>query len=288
MNSIYRDTWRRGGVAATHELLNDGHTSHQLTAAVRAGILIRVRQGHYACPELSIPETEALRVGGRLTGLSGARHHGIWTPRSSKLDVAVHPHARALRSPHDKAVRLTETRPSGVRVGWNDTDTPGTRTTLSFLECLRDIIRTQPALVIFACAESALFRGMISRSAWHRELDTLLCGSRGVFTQVNRLSESGGESMMKYHLLLRSIHFTQQVKIAGVGRVDFLLGSRLVVEVDGAEFHTSREAFEEDRRRDAVLSSLGYRVLRFSYTQVERNWVQVEAAIFAALARGDH
>lgn len=94
--------------------------------------------------------------------------------------------------------------------------------------------------------------------------------------------------MMKYHLILGRIGFRQQVDIPGVGRVDFLLGIRLVVEVDGAEFHTSRPSFEEDRRRDAVLSALGYRVLRFSYVQVERNWDQVAASILAALARGDH
>ena len=94
--------------------------------------------------------------------------------------------------------------------------------------------------------------------------------------------------MLKFHLLILRLPFVQQIKVAGVGRVDFLIGECLVVEVDGAEFHTTREAFEEDRRRDALLSSLGYRVLRFSYNQINKRWPVVEAALLAAISRGDH
>ena len=59
-------------------------------------------------------------------------------------------------------------------------------------------------------------------------------------------------------------------------------------EADGAEFHTKREDFEEDRRRDAELSAAGYRVLRFSYAQIEQRPDEVMAAIWAAIRRGDH
>jgi very-short-patch-repair endonuclease len=37
---------------------------------------------------------------------------------------------------------------------------------------------------------------------------------------------------------------------------------RLVVELDGYEFHRTRAAFERDRARDAALQLAGYRVLR--------------------------
>lgn len=84
------------------------------------------------------------------------------------------------------------------------------------------------------------------------------------------------------------VELRQQVRVRGIGRVDFLIGDGLVIEVDGAEFHTSRTDFEEDRRRDALLSALGYRVLRFSYNQIASRWPEVEAAIRAAVARGDH
>ncbi|HUR85734.1 MAG TPA: type IV toxin-antitoxin system AbiEi family antitoxin domain-containing protein [Solirubrobacteraceae bacterium] len=43
---------------------------------------------------------------------------------------------------------------------------------------------------------------------------------------------------------------------------------RLVVETDGHEHHGTRTAFEHDRARDAHLTALGYRVVRFTYRQV--------------------
>ena len=42
----------------------------------------------------------------------------------------------------------------------------------------------------------------------------------------------------------------------------------LVVEVDGFQFHSTREAFERDRRRDAELQRAGLRVLRVTWRQI--------------------
>ena len=51
--------------------------------------------------------------------------------------------------------------------------------------------------------------------------------------------------------------------------VDFFWAERrLVVETDGAAFHRTAGAFEEDRRRDATLQIAGYRVVRFTWRQV--------------------
>lgn len=51
--------------------------------------------------------------------------------------------------------------------------------------------------------------------------------------------------------------------------VDFLWRRlRLIVETDGHETHGTRSAFERDRARDARLTMLGYRVVRFTYRQV--------------------
>ena len=78
-----------------------------------------------------------------------------------------------------------------------------------------------------------------------------------------------------------------QVRIADK-RVDFLIGRRLVIEVDGAEYHIDPVRFEADRTRDAELTTIGYIVLRFSYNQVIYRWHEVESAILASVTRGDH
>jgi very-short-patch-repair endonuclease len=51
--------------------------------------------------------------------------------------------------------------------------------------------------------------------------------------------------------------------------VDFLWRrQRLVVEVDGFAYHSSPGRFESDRRRDADLAAIGYRVLRVTWRQM--------------------
>ncbi|CAN5134896.1 hypothetical protein BH11ACT2_BH11ACT2_18530 [soil metagenome] len=289
MKSIGWSILKFGGIAATHELLAEGHTSHQLTAAVRRGDIIRIRQGHYALRDLSLDQQEAFRVGGRLTGASGARHHRIWAPPSNRLEVLVRRNATELRDRSDPRRRLNESpNKTGITVIWTDRDHWGTRSVVNPLECVLQVARTRPEIDAFATAESAMHAGHFRRNRWLTAVATLPPRLRRRLAAATGESESGGESMTKLRLMDMRLAFRQQVTIAGVGRVDFVIGERLVVEIDGAEFHTSAEQFEEDRRRDAILSALGYRVLRFSYKQVERRWPEVEAAVRGAIARGDH
>lgn len=281
MRSPHYDIHRRGGIAATFELLRDGHTSHLLTRAVRSGEIIRIRQGHYGCPELSLPQQQAVRVGGRLTGSSGLRHYGIWTPTRDELTVVVQANRQRLRSPNDAKKRRSELR-RPTPVHWKSTNDLGTRSVVEPLACVLELKRTHHEREVFAAAESAIRGGHFSQSRWGRSIGP------GRLALAGRLSESGGESLFRWEMLNLDVDLAQQVVIPGVGRVDFLLGDRLVVEIDGAAFHTSAADFEEDRRRDAALAALGYRVLRFSSNQVELRWPEVARAIAVAIGRGDH
>lgn len=288
MRSIHSDVHRRGGIATTAELLRDGHTSHRLTAAVRNGDVLRVRQGHYGCPELPTAQLQAYRLGGRLTGASGARAHGIWVPREHRFEVQVTPDARALRTRTDATLRLAQHPDPSSRVHWTDRRRPGTRALAGPVDCLTTLISDCGARDGFAAVESALHNGVITAGEWRRIRENLPGGLAAALGQPGRVSESGGESLLLFDLRGAGVRVRQQVRIRGVGRVDFLIGERLIVEVDGAEFHTERRDFEEDRRRDATAAALGYRVLRFSHAQLERGDPVVLLAIRAAMARGDH
>lgn len=69
--------------------------------------------------------------------------------------------------------------------------------------------------------------------------------------------------------------------------VDFLWREqRLVVEVDGFRYHSSRGAFERDRLRDAALGGMGFRVIRITWRQIVRGPEAVVARIATALAAG--
>jgi very-short-patch-repair endonuclease len=76
------------------------------------------------------------------------------------------------------------------------------------------------------------------------------------------------------------------VVVAG-HEVDFLWAEeRLVVEVDGYEFHSSKSCFEADRRRDAELSAAGFRVLRVTWRRITAERDAVLALIARTLGQG--
>lgn len=62
--------------------------------------------------------------------------------------------------------------------------------------------------------------------------------------------------------------------------------NRLVVEVDGYAFHSTRAAFERDRARDADLDAAGLRVLRVTWRQIVDEPYALIARMAQALARG--
>ena len=57
---------------------------------------------------------------------------------------------------------------------------------------------------------------------------------------------------------------------------------RLIVETDGHAHHGTRAAFERDRARDARLTALGWRVLRFTDRQVRGDAGSVAVVVMAA------
>jgi very-short-patch-repair endonuclease len=68
--------------------------------------------------------------------------------------------------------------------------------------------------------------------------------------------------------------------------VDFFWRSeRVVVEIDGYQYHSSRSAFERDRRKELVLDRAGLRVLRFTWSQMREEPLAVIASTVSALAR---
>ena len=59
---------------------------------------------------------------------------------------------------------------------------------------------------------------------------------------------------------------------------------RLVVETDGWDTHRTRQAFEDDRAKDAALLAAGYRVVRFTWRQLRYDPQTVADRLTAILA----
>ncbi len=69
-------------------------------------------------------------------------------------------------------------------------------------------------------------------------------------------------------------------------QADFLWRThRLIAETDGRDTHTTRRAFEHDRRRDQQLMLAGYRVVRFPRRQVFEDPASVDATLRGLLRR---
>jgi very-short-patch-repair endonuclease len=276
----------RGGLAATYELHADGHTREHIAAAVRAGSIERVRQGWYSGRDIHPLLREAARVGGPLTCVSALSLHGAWTPHDIDLHVAVPSNACRLRTRHDSRLRLVDAARPAVRAHWRSTIAQ--RLIQPPIECLIDLIDCQPAELVIAVADSTIRSHLLLRAEWEALVTSAPRSQRRWLARVDGICESGTESLWFTRMAPFRLPIRRQVTVPGVGRVDFLIGDRLIVEVDGATYHTDPEAFERDRRRDALLSARGYRVLRFSFRQVMQRWHEVEAAVLAAVIRGDH
>ncbi|HEY4152004.1 MAG TPA: DUF559 domain-containing protein [Pseudolysinimonas sp.] len=272
----------RGGLAATHELTADGFSRAALTRDLQGGRIVRVRQGWYAAATTPAVLLHAARVGGRLSCVSALDATGIWAATDGKLHVAADPNSCRLRSPHDSRRRRSPR--DALVVHWRAH--PGrSRLIVDPFRALEDACLCCSAEMLTASADSLLHQHPELRADYRLLMKRVPATHLAAFQRADGVCESGTETI--FWLRMRHPTPRRQVVIRGVGRVDFVFGERLVVEVDGAEFHADVDHFESDRRRDARLSALGYRVLRFSYQQVMFDWRSVESAVRAAIARGD-
>jgi very-short-patch-repair endonuclease len=115
---------------------------------------------------------------------------------------------------------------------------------------------------------------------------------RGV-ARIRQLLETGSASgytrskaERRMRALLRSAELPQpRANVPMHGYVaDFLWREqRLIVEVDGYLFHSSRAAFEHDRKRDQCFAAAGYVIVRVTWRQLEREPYAVIARIAQAI-----
>ena len=71
-----------------------------------------------------------------------------------------------------------------------------------------------------------------------------------------------------------------------VARVDFVyLAARLIVEADGFDFHSSRDAYRKDRRKANAYCREDWSLLRFSWEDIRLDPDYVVDAVRAELAK---
>jgi very-short-patch-repair endonuclease len=281
----------RGGALPFRQLDALEFTRAQVRAAREAGEILQVRPWWFATPDAPADVVRAVRVGGSLTAASVARLEGLWVRPDPLLHVRVPRNSARLWSPAPPdeigGSRVPLDRAAhGVCVHYrSEPGMVGARDPLVL--ALAELARCAPRLDAHIAVDSALNLGRIDDDGL-ADLRRRLGSTRyAIVDGADRGCQSGIETIVR--LLLRGLRVRHrtQVGIPGVGRVDVLVGDRLVIEVDGEEFHTGYE-FEADRRRDFELVMRGYLVVRLSYKMITGEWDQVRAGIVALVERDEH
>lgn len=150
-------------------------------------------------------------------------------------------------------------------------------------DMLANVARCLPFVEALIVWESALRRGHanlaeLRRIAWSGPVQRRLARA------ASDLSDSLLETILLHRLRELGVSCRQQVRLRGRS-VDLLVGERLVIQIDGHQFHQAAQR-RSDIAFDAQLVLDGLHVLRFDYLQV----VQDEAApvVLRAIAQGLH
>jgi len=283
-DDIHRLLESRAGIASRRELASIGAHSRLLDRAVRAGTLVRVSHGLYADAGtwVRLPEWERYRR--RVEALLRSRPRWVASHHAALVLHGLPVHGADLARVDVAAPALASAIRSGVHVH---------RLTDTHAELVRATPRALPpahACVLTAAAQgmesgvvamdAALHRGLLSTV----DLEAALghpgaryggARARAAMDATDAACESPGESLTRLALAAVGAEVRSQVEIHDrdgfVGRVDFLVGDRVVVEFDGAQKYEGvdgREALVREKRREDRLREAGYRVIRVTWSDL--------------------
>lgn len=260
-----------GGAMRSSTVLALGFSDHAVRAHIRAGLVTRPRRGWLALPSLAPHLSFALTRGVVLTCVTAAMHKGLWVLEAGQ------PHVAARRGQHvstDGAVihrrQPLKLRPPAMLLDHLE----------NVLDCVAACLPHEEALAIW---DSALQKNLIDLPS----LTTLPFKGRArtVLAECTPFSDSGLESIFRTRLRWLRVSIRPQAWLHG-HRVDFLIGDRLVVQIDGKHHEKAQRA--SDRAHDAALMKRGYYVIRLGYAEVVFDWSSVEASILDVVARKLH
>ncbi len=233
------------------------------------GAIIRIREGVYCVPETDPLVRAAAHHGGELACVSALRRHGVWV-----LDDAASLHVwhgdGGRHHPRGRCACVGHYDEGGASFG-----------IVSVVHALIQAARCGGAECFFAAFESAWNRGQLSHADRAEVRAGLPAGMRWLVDIARPNADSGLESIVRLRLHRLGISVQSQVRIHGVGYVDFLIDGVLILEVDGRGNHEGASLRHKDLVRDAVAAAAGYETLRFDYSLVLYDWPAVERAIVA-------
>jgi very-short-patch-repair endonuclease len=283
----------QSGVVLRAQLRARGVASHTIDRLVRSGRLIVLRPGLYqigpVAAHRSAEFAAVLACGpdGRLSHASAAILHRVLdsTRPRAPVDVIVPRRRRrcveGVRIHRVRDLLLDEvTMVDGLPV------TTPARTILDLAEMMtsRKVEQALAKAMRMNLVTHRKVRRMVERHPQHRGAPLL----RLLLDAEGGPSFTRSEAEERLLELARSAGLPRpELNVTVLGHeVDFLWRSpRVMAEVDGYAFHRSMRSFAADRRRDAELMAAGYRVLRFTWDDVNDGRLATAVLLGQAMVR---
>ncbi|MDN4478586.1 DUF559 domain-containing protein [Demequina sp. SYSU T00039] len=259
-----------GGAARREALLAAGVTKHAIYAALRAGVVTQPARGCFAVPDAPLWAVRAACFRGVPTCVTLL---GLWGLPLLDRDPRAH-----IAVPRNRALRATDSRSTSRLVLHREFEAP-VRAEDAVRIALAHAARCLPRDQWLVPVDSALRQGLITVD------EAMHAGRRGAiparWTQrmADPRAESPAETRARVAMLQARLDVRSQVSIEGVGRVDFVVRKRVIVETDGREYHSDPARFTEDRRRDRAAILLGFQPLRYPAAHALRDPESIAADV---------
>lgn len=284
---------RQHGVVARRQLLRAGVAAHWIEYRLKRGRFRSLHRGVYRVgPVAGLREKEiaAVLACGETAVVS---HHSAATawqlasarPGSPHVDISIQRGCRSV-GPGVRVRRVGPLEPDEITLLDGIPMTSPARTLVDLASCTdeRDLERAlaradRQRIADRESIERAIDRRPRRRGA-HRLRALLSRGGPAMFTR--------SDAEARFLAMIRKARLRMpEANVVVLGHeVDFLWrAERLVVEIDGFAFHSSRSAFEGDRQRDAVLTAAGLRVIRVTWRQLSGEPEPVLARVAQALVQ---
>ena len=275
-DSLQHAFTRNGGILTRTQLCDAGASDRAITSLIGNSQIIRARTNRYVPADTLDALLRAARLGGRATASTLFAALGAWQPADDNtIHIAIPYHFDSPPRPH-KGFRVHRSHEPGVLL-YEPLDS-----------AIAHLVRATSRANALAVLDSVIERNIASMDVVSSALTR---HGTDAALQILRLLDpgagSGVESMFRDLLHSLRISYRTQVPI-GRYRVDFLLGTRLVVEIVGEQYHGGTEAFEYDAARELFLQTMGYQVVRITARQVMAHLSDVREAILAMVRRGQH
>jgi len=273
-----------GGMAQKQQLVALGARDLDLTHAVKRGEVQRARQGWYTTLPENDPRVRAVRVGGRLTGISAVIALGGWVFGRHSLHVSVHDNAARLRTPWNRHIRIKGRRIDGLVLHWDDAAVAsrGDATMVDLRDALLRVVLDEELETAVAALDWALHTGRIDQIDFADIIHALPVRLRWIRDWVDERSQALTESLARVRLRQSGHDVVSQVALGDLQQIDLVIDDLVGFEVDGEEHH--RDTFESDRSKDLDIAASHLHNIRPSARQVFFEWPRVLLAVETAIA----